>query len=574
MDVWINDQNQQRGRCVLLQLRYPQSLPVHTGNVHYKSICFLGKIPSNLSFDCFPDCSFPIEYCSFNPKNTYKQCLIALARTHPSKADELASSMTAPAIKITKCGISRFNGVYRRCPSSPFKYIHSKSSDRLIVRINIKELDLDRVWIIAERSRTTSGFLIHHYSNPSRTLFPPLKSWRCIAGIRPLPKIKHIEDHKAKPAVSRNFEMELKLESLWTPYPKIRDISDTEWMAEIKDNGLMKGDVEWVATEKVHGANMSLITDGKYIVPAKRTAVLQENSGFYKGWNDVVQRQRECVIKCFEQIQNAQKAMDQELAAIIVYGELFGGNRSGFAAEITDKKKWCTIQRGIAYSPFHHFYPFDILILFSNGNTEWVQWDRASELFKICGFEIYATSIMEGDLQSILKRFDPDQFETTIPNKLKLPKPTTDNLAEGIVLRTKGVDRVCIKYKAGRFGEISPMKRNGSIHRSVSISTSLDELEGELKERLKEQQDIIIAVHQCINRNRMDCVLSKMGSTEYVNRNKMIGLFTADVWTELYRIKRKEMNLIDASERTLLRQFVSQCIRQFVKEQNHGNTRE
>lgn len=36
-------------------------------------------------------------------------------------------------------------------------------------------------------------------------------------------------------------------------------------------------DVEWVATEKVHGANFQMVSDGKEVRCGKRTAFLSEN---------------------------------------------------------------------------------------------------------------------------------------------------------------------------------------------------------------------------------------------------------------------------------------------------------
>ena len=382
--------------------------------------------------------------------------------------------------------------------------------------------------------------------------------------------MKHVKAPKVNaPAALRSAEevaARSLLESLWTEYPKIRDVSDTEWMAELEDGGLMGHDVEWVATEKVHGANMSMITDGQYVFAAKRSSLLQQHDSFYKGWQEVVGRHRQSVIRCFEQVQRAEH---QDVTAIIVYGELFGGNKSGFGAEGAlngDGKKWSRIQCGVSYSPKHHFYPFDVRCIWSNGNAQWIPWEAMSEILRWSGFEVYVTATMEGDLAGILGGFDPEQFETTIPNRLKLPRPSTNNLAEGVVLRTKGADRVCIKYKAGRFGEIESAPKKGRFRRSVSLPTSLGELERALVERLEGQKDVVHLVHHCINRNRMDCVLSKMGSIDQVNRSKMIGAFTADVWSELFRMKRDEMELIGAPQRTLLKQFVVQCIRHFVKD--------
>ncbi len=59
------------------------------------------------------------------------------------------------------------------------------------------------------------------------------------------------------------------LHKLWTRYPSIENHHNTTEMKLLSDTGHTERDVIWVATEKVHGANFSLLTDGKYIAARK-----------------------------------------------------------------------------------------------------------------------------------------------------------------------------------------------------------------------------------------------------------------------------------------------------------------
>eukprot|EP01083_Nonionella_stella_P241064 842111_1 len=101
-------------------------------------------------------------------------------------------------------------------------------------------------------------------------------------------------------------------------------------------------------------------------------------------------------------------------------------------------RKYVHIQKGVDYSPKHHFYPFDILIINNeNKNGYFLEWNKMMLLLKECGFTLYATAVIEGNLQEIVRTFDPNMFETTIPKRLQLMKPIHNYIAEGIVLRTK-----------------------------------------------------------------------------------------------------------------------------------------
>ncbi|CAI2174262.1 1631_t:CDS:2 [Funneliformis geosporum] len=77
---------------------------------------------------------------------------------------------------------------------------------------------------------------------------------------------------------------------------------------------------DWVDTEKLHGANLSFITNGKEIKCARRSAILREKEQFY---NHQIQLQK--YSKNIFSIYNRMKEKDLiKGEMIIIYGELFG----------------------------------------------------------------------------------------------------------------------------------------------------------------------------------------------------------------------------------------------------------
>eukprot|EP01084_Bolivina_argentea_P269663 458352_1 len=521
------------------------------------------------------NCSMPTEYCSFNDKKIYKKCLKWLSKTDPTKADQLVTTTTAPIIKISKCGIRRLNGTYKqKSKQNPFTYINESNASLYIIRTDINELSLTKIWIIIEKSHVNSNFMIHHYINKTLSLYPPTKQWKCIAGIRPLPFIKHIEykPNKNKPKIKLSPDEEKAnkyLTQLWKEYPKIPNLMQTMFIKELNESGYTKDNVIWVGTEKVHGANLSLITDGKYMLSAKRTSILKYDDGFYKGWQFVVNSEKQRIIKCYEYIRNN---IDKSVIAIIVYGELFGGTYSNTLEQKMEQKmkeninrKYVHIQKGVDYSPKHHFYPFDILIINNeNKNGYFLEWNKMMLLLKECGFTLYATAVIEGNLQEIVRTFDPNVFETTIPKRLQLMKPIHNYIAEGIVLRTKMGKRICIKYKADKFGEIDKDMQS-KLKRDISLPTSLKDIEENiLNNVLNNDREIIDLIYKCINNNRLNSVSSKIGPVNKKNYNKIIGNFTGDVWTEICSLKRDKIKLIKKIDQNAIKHFITECIREFV----------
>ena len=67
-------------------------------------------------------------------------------------------------------------------------------------------------------------------------------------------------------------------------YHSVENSFRDEFINTIKENGLDKGD--FIVQEKVHGANLTFITDGSTIQCAKRTGLLKDDENQY--WSQLL----------------------------------------------------------------------------------------------------------------------------------------------------------------------------------------------------------------------------------------------------------------------------------------------
>jgi len=69
----------------------------------------------------------------------------------------------------------------------------------------------------------------------------------------------------------------------FTKYSSIENTYRKKEIEKIYINGFADNKIKWIVTEKIHGANFSFISDGKKVIAAKRTSILNNNelSKFY-----------------------------------------------------------------------------------------------------------------------------------------------------------------------------------------------------------------------------------------------------------------------------------------------------
>jgi len=230
------------------------------------------------------------------------------------------------------------------------------------------------------------------------------------------------------------------------PYPKIAKRADGSRPAP---GGI------WVATEKIHGANLVVATNGAADAIGKRKAWLTHDEPFF-GWqllrNNLVTAAR------------AIRASLQEEGVVRLYGEIFGGSYPH--PEVIEVPGMLPVQTGIWYAPDIRFALFDIAL------------DRGADVELLAHSEVETLAQAHGLLVAPLlgrgTRADlealPTRFPSRVASALGLP-PIDGNVAEGFVLKPDaraGLERYVTKWKIpelddARFGDGMPFDANAVL---------------------------------------------------------------------------------------------------------------
>ena len=175
-----------------------------------------------------------------------------------------------------------------------------------------------------------------------------------------------------------------------------------------------------------------------------------------------------------------------------------------------------------------------------------------------------AAPLQIGPLQELLE-YDPF-FETTLPALLGLPY-VEDNIAEGIVIKPleprflSNGSRVIIKKKNERFAEITGTKKISKPKNQPLPSTSLaggSPLYGELVEDLK----------RYMNQNRLDAVISKIGTVTSRDLPRLKGLLARDALEDFEKLSEDYEKLGD-EEKGRLKRYAPYLAQPIVEDYFH-----
>lgn len=290
--------------------------------------------------------------------------------------------------------------------------------------------------------------------------------------------------------------------------------------AKIASSPLVDPSVTWVATEKLHGANLCMVAQrfscGKVeMYCCRRNDVLLETERFYNAYS-LLRRYESALINVLNEVHGS----GQKPCKVFVYGELIGGRYPGAPSgdwETLHEGKPKIVQQGIYYCPHNEFVSFDVF----NG-VSFIEFLTAKSILEKAGF-LAAEILHEGTFDTLLA-LDPD-FQTTFPRRLGLPD-AEDNVAEGYVLRPVRVasfsTRALLKLKSKRFSEISsrsaprvkvPRPCGGEVPFTAELNAALDELA------------------RYITTNRLDNVVSKVGKGN-ASESKLANLLALDALEE------------------------------------------
>ncbi|GAA2338672.1 RNA ligase family protein [Dactylosporangium salmoneum] len=193
----------------------------------------------------------------------------------------------------------------------------------------------------------------------------------------------------------------------------------------------------WIATEKVHGAQLVIAHDGAALRVGKRKAWLRDDEPFF-GW--------QLLRPALE--RTARAALRLGGPVVRLYGELYGGHYPH--PDVPAVPGASAVQTGVWYAPDIRFALFDVLL---------------GDPGVLCPYaEIAGLAAAGGvDVVPLLARGPrrevdavPVRFATRVPALHGLPE-LDGNLAEGVVLRPDArlplAGRPIVKHKIAEFDE-------------------------------------------------------------------------------------------------------------------------
>lgn len=248
-------------------------------------------------------------------------------------------------------------------------------------------------------------------------------------------------------------------------YPRIR-----ESFAELSpEQAKQLHQVSWIATEKIHGANFCILSDGSHVECAKRKGVLDASEDFF-GYRDVVAPLFSTILSLYSDVLSwSQAHLHAPILQIALHGELYGG---GYAhPRVVPVPGIQRVQTGVDYAPHIHLCGFDLSVVCdSSSPPHFLDFDVARALAASHALP-WVEALARAPLGELLG-FDTD-FDSTLPARHNLPAlPARTNLVEGVVLRPERElhwppgQRPLIKLKSPRFAE------DERYHQAVNWSAS------------------------------------------------------------------------------------------------------
>ncbi|MEM9070045.1 MAG: RNA ligase family protein [Myxococcota bacterium] len=193
---------------------------------------------------------------------------------------------------------------------------------------------------------------------------------------------------------------------------------------------------EWIATEKIHGANFTAATDGREVRFGKRKAWLEPSDSFF-GWQALRPLLERAAL-------HAARAFGVPLR---LYGELYGGAYPH--PDVDAIPGLVPVQTGIYYCPDVRFALFDVVV----ENTTFLAHEEVVALAVETGLDAPPV-LARGERRNLAQR--SERFATLVPVSLGLPA-LENNLAEGWVLKPAGrapLNRPVRKKKIEEFQEL------------------------------------------------------------------------------------------------------------------------
>ena len=281
---------------------------------------------------------------------------------------------------------------------------------------------------------------------------------------------------------------------------------------------------EWIATEKIHGANFSIYVSEKegegegeremVIRYGKRNSFLDKNEAFFN-YQQVVKKYQESFTKIFHLV----KSSVAENVVVQIIGEIFGG-----VYDHPDVKPHSCkhVQKGVSYIPFVDIMIFDIY--YYRESERYRQVMNYDEMMRI----VHSTDlrvppvVCRGSFEEVFQT--SEVFQTMIPPIYGLPK-ISNNFAEGFVFRP-------VETTRNRFGRIHIYKKkNAKFNERPNPKKKAPNPEEMNKKKMIQHMKETIQTY--VNMNRIESAVSKIGEMTSENKKLIVDEIVRDVLKDL-----------------------------------------
>lgn len=290
----------------------------------------------------------------------------------------------------------------------------------------------------------------------------------------------------------------------------------------------------WIATEKVHGSNLSILVTKDDVKVASRNSIIDSYSQFYRILNasspDVFEKARRIFLYLIKQRPSATQ--------VTLFGELAGG-RYG---KLTSGTR---IQKGVDYSPNNFFIGFDIGIYYDNNMFVYMPKLAALQLFK--DFGIFSVPVLATDTREEIMSFDPS-IPTRVPALFDLPD-IDGNLMEGAVFSPDIThyfgtgERIIFKKVNEQFLEKKSFKEN-------KVQKKPDDISEELAAAIEE-------VSLYINNNKLSHVLSHFSDLKSSDFGMLLKSLNLEVMADYF--DSTDIELAASDKKLLMKEVNKRC---------------
>lgn len=309
---------------------------------------------------------------------------------------------------------------------------------------------------------------------------------------------------------------------MFEKYSSLENHYNGKFIEKIRNAGFDVSET-WVAREKIHGTNFSIIIERDRVTCAKRTGPILPAEDFF-GYSVILKKYNDSI----KAVQHTIK----EGASMQIFGEFAGGG----------------IQKGVNYGE-KDFYVFDILVKTAEGTNQFVDDYMMETMCNTFGFKTAPLlgrgkfddlAKLPNDLLSVVNEYneclEDDRVNLTNVNSCQfkaVPAADDQTPAEGYVLKPcypkffSNGSRVAIKCKNSKFSEKA--KSDKPIKAKVELTAN--------------DKVALSTLAQYATLNRVNNVISKIGEITAKDFGKVMGLTVQDILEEA---GREEIHITDA----------------------------